>query len=340
MFRCLTGLFFASISCLAAAADSSPPGAAAPLTMKGISFNRYGTSAVLHYGDLPTPAPAPGELRIRVHAASVNPADWKSRAGKYANGPLAAAITPGFDVSGVVAAVGAGVTTFKPGDAVFAMLPLNHSGGYAQFATVAASLAATKPKADDHVHAAAVPLAALTAWQALFDAAKLQAGQSVLIHGASGGVGHFAVQFAKAKGAHVIATASQKNLDFLKSLGADQVVDYRATKFEDVVKGVDVVFDTVGGDTLQRSYGVVKPGGYLVSVVDPVDTAELAKRGIRGAHVVVAPNAGQLAQIAQLIDAGKVKPYVSETLALQDAARAQDLSESGRTRGKIVLVVP
>jgi NADPH:quinone reductase-like Zn-dependent oxidoreductase len=185
-----------------------------------------------------------------------------------------------------------------------------------------------------------VPLAALTAWQALFDTAGLTSGQTVLIQGGAGGVGHFAVQLARAKGAHVIATASAGNRQFLMQLGAERVLDYRTQQFDQLLKDVDVVFDTVGGDTLRRSYGVIRKGGYLVGVADNVDAGELAAHGIRGSHIVVKPSGSELGEISRWIATGQVRPYVSRTFALDQAARAQDLSESGHAKGKIVLSVP
>jgi NADPH:quinone reductase-like Zn-dependent oxidoreductase len=281
-----------------------------------------------------------GEVLIRVRAASVNPADWKVRRGARSQGPVTAPIIPGYDVAGDVVAVGTGVTAFKTGEAVYAMTALASRGAYAQFVSVPAASVAAKPKRADYIQAAAVPLAALTAWQALFDVAKIAPGQTVVVQGGSGGVGHFAVQFAKAHGAKVIATASARNTDYLREIGADEVIDYQSTQFEKVIKGADVVLDTVGGDTLRRSHGIVKRGGYLVSIVQDLDKAALEQQGIRGSLAVVRPDGAQLAQIARLIDAGKVKPHVSEILDLQSAAAAQDLSEKGRTRGKIVLRVP
>ncbi len=335
----------AAVTALWAAPLAMPAGVgfgadALPATMKAVFYSRYGDSGVLQYGDLPLPKPAAAEVLIRVRAASVNPADWKRRAGAYGSGAPPGPIIPGFDVSGTVVAVGAAVTGFRINDAVYGIVALGKSGGYAQYAVAPAGQIASKPAAIDHLHAAAVPLAALTAWQALFDAAKLQAGQTVLIHGGAGGVGHFAVQLAKAKGAHVIASASAENLPFLRELGADQVIDYRTQHFDQILRNVDVVLDTVGGDTLRRSYGIIRKGGYLVGVVDDVDAAQLAAHGIRGSHIVIKPDASELARISRLIGAGKVRARVSRTFVLDQAAQAQDLSESGHAQGKIVLSVP
>ncbi len=212
-------------------------------------------------------------------------------------------------------------------------------GGWAEYAVVTENEAALKPAALNFIEAAAVPLAALTAWQALIDAGQLQAGQTVLIHGGSGGVGSFAVQIAKARGARVIATASTRNQDLLRQLGADVAIDYTAAKFEEIARDVDVVLDTVGGDTLARSYGVVKKGGIICTLRARPDPAELEKYEIRGAPIAVRPDADDLAEITTLIEAGKVKPIVSEVMPLRDGAKASAQAATHHTRGKIVLQV-
>ena len=321
-----------SAALLTAAAD-------APKTMTAVRMQSFGGPEVLKVEQIPVPAPGEGEVLVRVHAAGVNPVDWKVREGMLKGYSPQPPATPGYDVAGVVEAIGTGVEGVKTGDEVFAYLSIQRGGGYAQFAIVKAGEAAIEPKALDFNHAAATPLAALTAWQALIDTAKIQAGQTVLVHGGSGGVGHFAVQIAKAKGAKVIATASGANQEFLKALGADQIINYRTQKFEELCKDVDVVLDTVGGDTLAHSYQVVKPGGIIVSIVGPPDAAKLKERGIRGTAIMVRPNGKQLAEIAQLIAAGKITPTVGETFKLEEAAKAQEKSKAGGTRGKIVLVV-
>jgi NADPH:quinone reductase-like Zn-dependent oxidoreductase len=270
----------------------------------------------------------------------VNPVDWKIRSGMFRGGiDFAMPATLGFDIAGEVEAVGEGVTAFKKGDPVFAYVALNRGGGYAQFAIAKASEAARMPAGLDMANAGATPLVALTAWQALFDQGKLAKGQTVLIHGGAGGVGHMAVQLAKWKGAKVIATASADNRDFVKSLGADEVIDYKAVKFEDVVKDVDMVLDTVGGDTTNRSAAVLKRGGILVTIAGDADPARFAERGARATDMLVEPNAGQLAQIATLMEAGSLKTHVGLQLPLKDAAEAHRRSEAGISRGKIVLVV-
>jgi NADPH:quinone reductase-like Zn-dependent oxidoreductase len=216
---------------------------------------------------------------------------------------------------------------------------LENNGGYAEYALVTERETAPKPKSITYVEAAAVPIVALTAWQALVDTAKLSAGQTVLIHGGSGGVGTFAIQIAKARGARVIATASTANQDFLKQLGADVAIDYTKQKFDDIAKDVDVVLDSIGKDTLARSYGVVKKGGIIVSLVARPDQSQLEKHGIRGAAVSVDPNSEELAEIGKLIDQGKIKVIVSQTFPLSEAIKAQEQVATGHTRGKIVLKI-
>ncbi len=307
--------------------------------MKAVRYHAFGGPEVLKYEDTPKPEPKANEVLIKVHAAGVNPIDWKFRSGKIGSGGMKFPITPGYDASGVVESVGGDVKDIKAGDEVYSFVGLTRSGTYAEYTIARAADVAKKPKSIDHAHAAGVPLAALTAWQALFDKAKLEAGQTVLIHAGAGGVGHFALQFAKAKGARVIATASAGNQAFLKELGADQTIDYKSQKFEEIVKDVDVVLDAVGGETLERSYGVLKRGGTLVSIAGAPDAAKMKAGEIKGMRVLVAPNAKQLAEIADLIDAGKVKPHVGATFKLKDAALAHELSETGHARGKTVLIV-
>jgi NADPH:quinone reductase-like Zn-dependent oxidoreductase len=247
---------------------------------------------------------------------------------------------PGRDLSGVVEEVGPGVTTLTKGSEVYAMMGYGRDGAEADYTIALPGELAPKPRTLDYVQAAAVPLAALTAWQALFDHAGLVAGQTVLIHGAAGGVGVFAVQLPRWAGAQVIATASARNRDFLRELGANEIIDYTTTRFEEVVHGVDLVFDTVGGDTLQRSWQVIKPGGLLVSIVSPPPPAEVVKKhGVRFAWFVVEPNREQLVQIGALIDAGRMRPIIDTVLPLSQARQAYEQGAKGHTRGKIVLRV-
>jgi NADPH:quinone reductase-like Zn-dependent oxidoreductase len=301
---------------------------------------KYGGPEVLKYEDAPRPEPKEDQILVRVIAAAVNPVDGMIRSGKFANYfHTTFPLIPGYDISGVVEKTGPKITKFKAGDPVYAYIGLKEGGGYAEYAVATEKEAAPKPKSLTFGEAAAVPLAAETAWQALIDTAKLSAGQTVLIHGGSGGVGSFAIQIAKARGAKVIATASTPNQDLLKQLGADVAVDYTKTKFEDVAKDVDVVLDSVGKDTLSRSYGVVKKGGFIVSLVARPDQVELDKREIRGASLDVKPDADELAEITKFIEAKKIKPVVSQVLPLSEAAKAQEQAATGHTRGKIVLKV-
>jgi len=309
-------------------------------TMKAVVIHEYGGPEVLKYEDIPRPEPNDDQLLIRVIAAGVNPVDGMIRSGMFAKeGNRVFPIILGGDVAGVVEKVGSKITKFKAGDPVFAYVSLDNSGGYAQYALVTEREAAPKPKSLTYVEAAAVPVVAMTAWQALVDTAKLSGGQTVLIHGGSGGVGSFAIQIAKARGAKVIATASTANQDFLKQLGADVAIDYTKQKFEDVAKDVDVVLDSIGRNTLARSYAVVKKGGIIVSLVARPKESELEKHGIRGTALNAEPNSGELAEIGRLIDDKKIKVIVSQTFPLSEAMKAQEQVATGHTRGKVVLKV-
>jgi NADPH:quinone reductase-like Zn-dependent oxidoreductase len=308
-------------------------------TMKAVRIHDFGKADVLVYEDAPRPEPKAGEVLVRVHAAGVNPVDWKIRSGAFGKRKPGQPLILGSEISGVVESCGADVKGFKTGDEVWSLLSLMRSGGYAEFATAPEGELAKKPKSIDFVHAAGVPLAALTAWQALFDRGGLKEGQSVLIHAGAGGVGHFAIQLAKAKGAKVYATASANHLGFLKELGADVAIDYKAQKFEELAKDVDVVLDSIGGETQTRSLGCLKKGGYLVSIVQPPDAKKLEELGLKGSIMLVAPNVKELDEIGALIEAQKVKCVVSETVPLAEAKRAHELSETGHTQGKIVLQV-
>ena len=312
-----------------------PLTAAAQPSMKAIVVHSSGGPEVLKHEDAPRPQPKDGEVLIRVMSAAVNPVDVFIREGRNTRFPF----IPGMDVAGVVEQTGNKVTKFKQGDAIYAYLSFEEQGGYAEFAVTKQDHAALKPKSINFEKAAAVPLAATTAWQALIEKAGLRAGQAVLIHGGSGGVGTFAVQIAKARGAEVIATASTANQDLLKQLGVDQPIDYTTTKFEDVVKDVDVVLNAVRGDTLARSYGVVKKGGIIVSITGQPDPAELEKHGIRGIGFSAYPDAKVLEELAKLIDAGKITPIVSAVMPLVDIVKAHQQIASRHTRGKIVLKI-
>src|SRR6266705_4063676 len=310
--------------------------------MKAVQVHNYGGPEVLHFEDAPRPTPGSGELLIKVHAASVNAIDWKARAGYLKDVfPLPLPYVPGWDVSGIVEAVGSGVTNFKKGDEVYARpdAARNGKGTYAEYVVAKETEAALKPKSIDHVHAAAIPVVALTAWQALFDKAGLSKSQRILIHGAAGGVGSFAVQLAKWKGAHVIGTASTRNQAFLRELGVDEPIDYEKTRFDDVVDDVDVVFDPIEGETQKRSWKTLKKGGILVSIVAPPSEGEAKKYGVRSAFLSAKGGTSLLAELATLVDSGKIKPMVEKVLPLSEARQAHELNETGHARGKIVLKV-
>src|SRR5437879_1453694 len=320
-------------SCVVSAQSDKP-------TMKAIVVHEYGGPEVLKVDDVPRQVPKENESLVKVIAAGVNPVDSAARSQKFAqflNIKLPA--IPGYDIAGVIEKTGATVTKLKAGDPVYAYIALDKGGGYAEYALATEKETSPKPKSLSCVEAAAVPLVSLTAWQALVDTAKLSAGQAVLIHGGSGGVGTFAIQIAKARGAKVLATASTPNQDLLKQLGADVAIDYTKQKFEDVAKDVDVVLDCVGKDTLQRSYGVVKKGGFIVTLVASPDPVQLEKHGIHGSDLSVAPNSGELAEITKLIEQKKIKVVVSNALPLNEAAKAQEQAATRHTRGKIVLKV-
>jgi NADPH:quinone reductase-like Zn-dependent oxidoreductase len=311
-------------------------------TMKAARIHKYGGPEVLQYEDAPRPKVAAAtEVLIRVHAAGVNPIDWKVREGYLQDFfPHSFPLILGWDLSGVVEEVGpAAAGRFKEGDEVYSLPDPLRDGAYAEYIAVRESELALKPKSLDHVHAAAVPLAALTAWQALIDAAQLEPGQRVLIHAASGGVGHFAVQLAKWKNAHVVATASTRNQDFLRELGADETIDYTTQHFEDIARNIDIVLDPIGGETQERSWQVLNKGGILLSLVEPPSAEKAKTFGVRAAFVASHPNGAQLAEIAEIIDSGKLKPLVNRILSLSEARRALDLSQTGHAHGKIVLRV-
>jgi NADPH:quinone reductase-like Zn-dependent oxidoreductase len=309
--------------------------------MKAIRIHGRGGPDRLVYEDAPQPHPDAGEVLVRVYAAGVIATElsWSETYQSKAGSPRSLPI-PGHDLSGVVEEVGPGVTTLARESEVYALTAFDRDGAEADYTIALPSELAPKPRSLDYVQAAAVPLTALTAWQAFFVHAGLVAGQTVLIHGAAGGVGVFAVQLARWAGAQVIATASARNRDFLRELGANEIIDYTTTRFEEVVHDVDLVFDMVGGDTLQRSWQVVKQGGILVSVVSPRPSFEEAKaHGVRPVWFVVEPNREQLIQIGALIDAGRIRPIIETVLPLAQARQAYEQGARGHTRGKIVLRV-
>jgi NADPH:quinone reductase-like Zn-dependent oxidoreductase len=309
-----------------------------PTTMKAIVVHEYGPPEVARFEDAPVPTPKSNEALVKVIAAGVNPADALAVSGRYATEwGTQLPLIPGYDVAGTVVKVGAAATKLKLGDAVYGY-PLM-GGGWAEYCVVAETDAALKPKSANFSAAAAMPLAALTAWQALVDTIELKAGQTILIQGGSGGVGSLAVQLAKLRGARVLATASTANQQMLKQLGADVAIDYTKQKFEDVAKDVDAVLDTVGGETFLRSCRVVKKGGIICTLVGAEKPAGIEQLGIRAKGLWVKPNAQQLSEIAKLIDEKKLKPIVTEELPLREGVKALKQAATHHTRGKIVLKV-
>ncbi|MCZ1005876.1 NADP-dependent oxidoreductase [Streptomyces lydicus] len=309
--------------------------------MRAISQDTLGGPEVLKDVELARPEPGLSEVLVAVHAAGLNPTDWKHRAG----GPFLGEppFVLGWDVSGVVEAVGFGVTLFQPGDEVFGMLPYPHGvGSHAQYVTGPARAFVHKPVSLDHVQAGALPLAALTAHQALVDTADVQPGQRVLIHAAAGGVGHLAVQIAKARGAYVIGTARAAKHALLRELGADELIDYRTTDFRERVGTVDVVLDSLAGETRMRSLDVLRKGGTLVTILHGAtrdETRSAAERGVRLAAMLVEADHAGMQAIADLAAAGRLRPHIDATFPLAQAAEAHALGRLGRTTGKIVLVV-
>jgi NADPH:quinone reductase-like Zn-dependent oxidoreductase len=304
--------------------------------MKAIRLHARGGPESLRFEEARTPRPGPGEVLVQVHAAAVTPTEllwaptWTTRDG----GPRPLPVIPGHEFSGEVAALGEGVTALVVGEAVYGMNDWFGDGAQAEFCLARPADIARKPASVDHAHAAVTPISALTAWQGLFKRARLTAGEHVLIHGAAGGVGVFAVQLARRRGARVTATAGAGNLDFVRGLGADEVIDYRAERFEERVRGVDVVFDTVGGDTLRRSWDVLRPGGRLVTIAASEEGAQDERT--RAAFFIVEPRRAELEEVARLIDSGEVRPVIGAEFPLADALLAYRHKPS---RGKVVLRV-
>jgi NADPH:quinone reductase-like Zn-dependent oxidoreductase len=311
-------------------------------TMRAIRLDRFGGPEVLLPAELPRPAPGPTEVLVRVHAAGVNPVDWKTRAGRGMARVLGdPPLVPGWDVAGVVAAVGFGVTRFAPGDRVFGMPHFpRRAGAYAEYVTAPSRQFAQVPAGLDDVAAAALPLAGLTAWQALVDTAGVRAGQTVLVHAAAGGVGHLAVQIARARGARVVATARAARHELLRELGAQETIDYAAGPFEAELRGVDVVLDLVGGEYGPRSLATLRPGGLLIAVPGGVDAelaAAAARLGRRVTGILVEPDGAGLAALADLVTAGGLRVLVQQTFPLAQAAAAHRAGEAGHLTGKLVL---
>ncbi|GAA5176108.1 NADP-dependent oxidoreductase [Niveibacterium umoris] len=302
-------------------------------------IHNYGGPEVLSVEQVPMPQPGPDDVLVRIHAASVNPVDWKIREGYLkAVLPHAMPLTLGWDFAGEIVALGAQVTGWQVGDAVYARPDIARNGSYAEYIAVRASEIARKPASLTWQQAAAVPLTALTAWQSLFDHAQLQAGERVLIHAGAGGVGNFAIQFAKQRGAHVITTTSTANIELVKSLGADEVIDYTQQDFASL-RDLDVVFDTLGGEIQTGSLATLRKGGRIVTIVGAVEASLAAQHGVTPLFCFVQPSSTQLEQIAQLADNGKLRVVIDSVFALKDVAAAHARSESGRARGKIVIQV-
>ncbi|RSN16465.1 NADPH:quinone reductase [Streptomyces sp. WAC 05977] len=311
--------------------------------MRAISQNRLGGPEVLELVDVERPVPGPTQILVRVHAAGVNPVDWKTREtggiGPMGDPPFIL----GWDVSGVVEEVGAGASLFSPGDEVFGMpsFPFQ-AGAYSEYVAAPSRHFARKPSTLDHLHAAAVPLAGLTVWQSLVDTADIQPGQRVLIHAAAGGVGHLAVQIAKARGAYVIGTASAAKHEFLRGLGADELIDYRTTDFAEEVRDIDVVLDTIGLEYGPRSLKTLRRGGRLVQLTRTNDERmpELAEAaGVTAGFTLAEPDRAGLLALAEIVDSGRLKPTVDTVFLLEEAAKAQELVAAGKTTGKVVLSV-
>lgn len=302
-------------------------------TMKGIRMHVRGGPEELVYEDIPIPVPSTGEALVRVYACGVTPTElfWSSTEHLP--------VVMGHEISGVVEALGPGVIEVKVGDAVYALPDFWRDGGAAEYVTVRTGDLAPKPKSINYVQAASVPLSGLTAWQALFDHGGLGRDQRVLIHGAAGGVGSFAIQLARWRGAGVIATASARNFDFLRGMGAEEVIDYVMERFENKVRGVDMVLDLIGGDTLDRSWAVLRQGGVLVTTVAPISQEKATAHAVKGIFFIVKPSRWELIEISRLIDGGQVRPSVEAVFPLERASEAFEKGLSRHVRGKFVLQV-
>ena len=306
--------------------------------MKAVRIHQYGNVDTLRYEDADEPMVRADDVLIRVVGTSVNPIDWKIRQGHLKEIiPHRMPIILGWDVSGVVTEIGVKVSKFKIGDCVYARPDVERDGTYAEFISVREAEVAMKPQTISHIEAGVLPLAAIAAWEALVNVAKVSAGQRVLIHAASGGVGSLAVQLAKSRGAFVIGTSSAGNRGLVESLGVDEFIDYRAQRLQDAAKKIDVVFDTVGGKAQSESWPVMVAGGILVSIISEPPEDEAKKLGMRSAFVFIKPNAPALEEIAQMVDSGKLRPIIGAEFALQDIKHAHGLSESGRAKGKIAI---
>jgi NADPH:quinone reductase-like Zn-dependent oxidoreductase len=308
--------------------------------MKAWRVNDFGGTEAMTFEDVARQQPGPGEILVKVAAAGVGPWDGWIRSGHSAL-PQPLPLTLGSDLSGTVAAIGDGVSDFAVGEAVYGVTNSRFTGAYAEYAVASAASMAGKPESLSDDEAASVPVIAVTAWQALFEQARVGQGQTVLIHGAAGNVGAYAVQFARQSGAHVIATAGTGDVEIVRALGADAVIDYKAARFEDVVRDVDAVIDLVGGETQERSFAVLKPGGLLVSAVSKPDQALAELHGVRALFFLVEVTTMHLTRIAEMIDAGELSVNVGTVLPFADARIAHEILEGLRPhpRGKIILNV-
>ncbi len=307
--------------------------------MKAVRVHSFGPPEVISVEDVPEPEPREGEVVVRVKAAGVGPWDAWIRSGKSAL-PQPLPLTLGSDLSGVVHSIGPKVEGLQIGDEVFGVTNERFTGAYAEYAVAKAATIAAKPKSLNHIHAASVPVVAVTAWQMVFELAQLAPGESVLVHGGAGNVGAYAMQLAKRAGAMVITTASAKDLTYARGLGADGVIDYRARQFEEQVKDIDAVLDTVGGETLGRSYGVLKRGGILVSAAARPSKEKAEQHGVRALFFLVEVTTERLRKIAELIDAGGLKTEVGEVLWLNEARQGHEMLEGApHRRGKIVIKI-
>lgn len=308
--------------------------------MKAAIIEGYGNADQLKLVDQPMPELRENDVLIEVYATSINPVDWKIRGGHLQEMlQYEFPLILGFDVAGVVVETGSGVKRFQKGDKVFSRPDITRNGAYAEYIAVDESEVVKKPENLSYREAAAVPLAALTAWQSLFDFSGMKEGSKVLIHAGSGGVGHLAIQIAKHAGAHVATTCSTRNVDWVQRLGADEVIDYTRQNFDEVLQDYDIVFDTVGGEIQERSYSVLKKGGTLVSIVNTPDEEKAKSQGYRSGFVFVQSNGEQLGRIGNLLEQGILKPVIDEVIPLDEIHKALEKSEEGHVRGKIVIEV-
>ncbi|MED2971107.1 NADP-dependent oxidoreductase [Fictibacillus sp. B-59209] len=310
--------------------------------MKAVVINEYGGRDQLVEKKVNDPKPGPKDVLIEIHATSVNPVDWKIREGYLRdNLSFTFPIILGWDAAGVVKEAGSSVTKFKPGDEVFTRPATERDGTYAELLAADEELVAFKPKNLTYEEAASIPLVGLTAWQCLVEFANIQEEQRVLIHAGGGGVGSFAIQLAKAKGAYVLSTGSKDSEEIIKESGADEFIDYKVKDFSEAIEPVDIVFDTIGGEVQHNSYKVIKPGGILVSIVSPPVQKEATNHSVKAGFVFLDPDGDQLAEIGKLIEEGKIKPFVGETFPLtqEGVRKAHELSESHHAKGKIIIQV-